>query len=441
MVAATNTPDLGKKARVLGIKYFLVSFVDLFGVLRSKLIPARAISDVQRNGARFAGFSTWLDMTPADPDVLNVPDPRTLIRLPWKPEIGWLAGDLWMQGREVEAAPRSALKRQVALAYKAGYRMQGSVACEFFLITAQGKKIAAPLELQGKPDHEQQAPVCCHPVISEIYDCMAELGWGPRYSRHEYVNGQFRIGWDYADTLVTADRHVFFKFMVKSIAEKHGLCATFMPKPFSQLTGNGCHAHASVWDRAGRRNLFLNRQDKSGLSVIAYQFLSGIMRQAQALCAFFNPTVNSYRRINAAIAMASVPRAENTVKHISRNHSHLIRTSSPGYLELRLMDGSTNPYLMQAGILATGLAGAGKKRAPGRALHLSASREQHKDKPVRRPLPTSLREALRRLDQNKLLRANMGDKLIDAFLRLKLQEWQDYASHGNGWEWRHTIDC
>ena len=113
--------DLAKIAKDRKIEYFLISFVDLFGVLRAKLVPAAAIGGMQKDGAGFAGFAAWLDMTPADPDMFAIPDPDSLIQLPWRPEVGWLAGDLWMDGREVEASPRVALKRQIARAAAKGY--------------------------------------------------------------------------------------------------------------------------------------------------------------------------------------------------------------------------------------------------------------------------------------------------------------------------------
>ena len=206
-------------------------------------MPARAIADMQKDGAGFAGFAAWLDMTPADSDMFSIPDPDSLIQLPWKPEVGWLAGDLAMDGKPVEASPRVALKHQIARAEKLGFRMKTGVECEYFLVSADGSSISDPNDTQEKPCYDQSALMRQYDVISEICDSMIELGWGPYQNDHEDANGQFEMNWDYDDALVTADRHVFFKYMVKAITEKHGLRATFMPKPFSNLTGNGCHAH------------------------------------------------------------------------------------------------------------------------------------------------------------------------------------------------------
>ena len=252
--------DLAKAAKDRKIKYFLISFVDLLGVLRAKLVPASAIAEMQENGAGFAGFATWLDMTPAHPDMFAKPDPASLIQLPWQPDVGWLAADLWMDGKEVEASPRAALKRQIEAAAKDGWRMKTGVECEYFLLAADGRALADARDTQEKPCYDQSALMRRYPVITEICDAMLALGWGAYQNDHEDANGQFEMNWAYDDALVTADRHVFFKYMVKTLAEKHGLRATFMPKPFRHLTGNGCHAHVSIWDEAGKRNLFLEPQ-------------------------------------------------------------------------------------------------------------------------------------------------------------------------------------
>ena len=307
--------NLARVAKDKGIKYFLISFVDLFGVLRSKLVPARAIGDMQKDGAGFAGFAAWLDMTPAHPDMFSIPDPTSLIQLPWKPEVAWLAGDLWMDGKEVEASPRVALKRQMARAVKKGHHMKTGVECEYFLITPDGLAISDANDTQEKPCYDQSALMRRYDVISEICDAMIELGWNPYQNDHEDANGQFEMNWEFDDALVTADRHVFFKYMVKAIAEKHGLRATFMPKPFANLTGNGCHAHVSVWDKTGNKNLFHSARDSLGLSRLAYHFLGGILHNADALAAVFNPTVNSYKRIDAPVTLSGATWSPNAITY------------------------------------------------------------------------------------------------------------------------------
>ncbi len=222
--------NLSKIAKAKKIKYFLISFVDLFGVLRSKLVPAQAIGDMQKDGAGFAGFATWLDMTPADSDMFGVPDPDSLIQLPWNKEIGWLASDLYMDGKSVKASPRIMLKEQIKKMSQKKLQMKSGVECEYFLISEDGHSLADKRDIQSKPCYDQSALMRRYDLIKEICDCMLEMGWKPYQNDHEDANGQFEMNWDYSDSLITADRHVFFKFMVKSLAEKHGLRATFMPK-------------------------------------------------------------------------------------------------------------------------------------------------------------------------------------------------------------------
>ena len=387
--------NLSNIAKNRGIEYFLISFVDLFGNLRSKLVPTRAIDGMQKDGAGFAGFAAWLDMTPAHPDMFAIPDPESFIQLPWKPEVGWLASDLWMDGKPVEASPRVALKRQLEQAEKLGFRMKSGVECEYHLINSDGSGIADTKDQQSKPCYDQQALMRQYPVISQICDAMIELGWGPYQNDHEDANGQFEMNWDFDDALKTADRHVFFKFMVKSIAELHGMRATFMPKPFSNLTGNGCHSHISIWNLSGSQNLFDGNDDprELGLTPLAYQFLGGIMHSADCLAAIFNPAINSYKRINAPVTASGATWSPNTITYSGNNRTHMIRVPDPGRFELRLMDGSANPYLLQAGIIAAGIDGIEKKRDPGQPLFINMYTDGN-NYPNIKKLPSDLEEAL-----------------------------------------------
>ncbi len=431
--------NLAKVAKDRGIQYFLISFVDLFGVMRSKLVPAAAIGEMQKSGAGFAGFATWLDMTPADSDLFARPDPASLIQLPWKPEVGWLAADLWMDGKEVAHAPRNVLRAVTKTAAAKGYEMKTGVECEYFIILPDASAIADPADTQAKPCYDQQALMRRFDLISEICDSMLALGWGPYQNDHEDANGQFEMNWDYAPALVTADRQAFFKYMVKALAEKHGLRATFMPKPFANLTGNGCHMHTSLWSTKNGRNLFEDSKDSQGLSKLGYQFIAGVMHSAEALCAITNPTINSYKRINAPVTTSGATWSPNTVTYTGNNRTHMIRIPDAGRFEFRLADGAANPYLMPAAVLAAGLDGIAGKRDPGKRLDINMYTEGDKAKGAKR-LPLNLLDALRALDKSKVLKEGLGE-VVDAFIKLKMQEWTDYGRHLTEWERRTTLDC
>ena len=438
-----NLSQIAKKKK---IKYFLISFVDLFGVLRSKLVPAQAIGEMQKNGAGFAGFATWLDMTPADSDMFGVPDPDSLIQLPWNKEVGWLASDLYMDGKPVKASPRVMLKEQIKKMSQKKLQMKSGVECEYFLISEDGNSIADGRDIQSKPCYDQSALMRRYELIKEICDCMLAMGWKPYQNDHEDANGQFEMNWDYSDSLVTADRHVFFKYMVKSLAEKHGLRATFMPKPFHNLTGNGCHAHVSVWN--GKNNKFLDKKDDLGLSKLAYNFLGGIMNNTQALSAFFNPTINSYRRINAPPTKSGATWSPSSISYTGNNRTHMIRIPDQGRFELRLMDGSANPYLLQAGIIAAGLEGINKKLNPGKPLHCNMYKD-FKKYPNLKKLPNDIEQAIKMLEKSKSLSNAFGKDVIASYTKLKRSEIKNFKSSSTfnkrkpvtKWEKDNTLDC
>jgi len=430
--------DLGAIAKKQGIKYFLICFTDLFGTQRSKLVPATAINEMAKTGAGFAGFATWLDMTPADPDMFAVPDPNSLIQLPWKPEVGWLAADPVMNGKPVAHGPRNVLKAQIAAAAEMGYQMKSGVECEYFLLSADGQAISDAGDTQAKPCYDQQALMRRYDVITEICDAMLSLGWNPYQNDHEDANGQFEMNWDYADALVTADRHAFFKFMVKSIAEKHGLRATFMPKPFTSLTGNGCHTHVSLWK--GGKNLFADPKGELGLSKLGYQFIAGLLQSAEAMAAITNPTVNSYKRINAPRTTSGATWSPNSVTYTGNNRTHMIRIPDDGRFEFRLPDGAANPYLLQASIVAAGLDGIRNAREPGKRLDINMYTHGDTVKNAKK-LPLNLLDALRSFEKSPVLKHALGTEFIAAYTRLKTDEWNDYTRQLTDWERQTTLDC
>ncbi len=436
------TIDLAAFAKDKGVKYFMISYTDLFGGQRAKLVPAQAIAGMQKDGA---GFATYLDLTPAHPDMLAVPDPSSVIQLPWKKDVAWVAGNCVMEGQDVDQAPRNVLNKLVAEAAEMDLNVKTGIEAEFFLLTPDGSQISDEYDTAGKPCYDQQAVMRRYDVIAEICDYMLEMGWNPYQNDHEDANGQFEMNWDFDDAVITADRHSFFKFMTKSVAEKHGFRATFMPKPIEGLTGNGCHAHISVWDtKTGKTNMFATDKGEGqtgelGLSEQGRAFLGGIMKHASALAAITNPTVNSYKRINAPRTISGATWAPNTVTWTGNNRTHMVRVPGPGRFELRLPDGAVNPYLLQAVIIAAGLDGIRTNADPGPRHDIDMYAEGHKVKAAPK-LPLNMLDALRYYDEDTSLKAAMGEEFSAAYLKLKHAEWNAFCTHFTTWEKENTLD-
>jgi glutamine synthetase type III len=422
------------------LKYFLIAFVDLFGGMRAKLVPATAMDGVAKSGAGFAGFAAWFDMTPADPDVLVMPDMDTLTLLPWKPGVAWVTGDLYMGGKPVAQNPRQVLKGLIAKAAEQGVELKTGVECEYFLISPDGTAISDPADQQAKPCYDQQALMRRYEIVAEICDAMIALGWKPYQNDHEDANGQFEMNWEFDTALKTADRHAFFKFMVKSIAEKHGFKATFMPKPFANLTGNGCHVHASLWSTRDGSNVFEDESGELGLSKTAYHFIGGLVHSAEAVCAITNPTVNSYKRINAPRTLSGATWSPNTVTYGGNNRTHMIRIPDAGRFEFRLPDGAVNPYLLPATLLAAGLDGMANSRDPGPRLDINMYTEGAKV-PKAKQLPLNLLDALRALEASDVLKAQLGEVVVGSYLKLKHSDWNEHCRQLTEWERQTTLDC
>jgi glutamine synthetase len=277
-------------------------------------------------------------------------------------------------------------------------------------------------------------------LIAQICDHMLALGWGPYQNDHEDANGQFEMNWNYSDALTTADRHSFFKYMVKSLAEASGLRATFMPKPFAGLSGNGCHVHVSLWDRPAEQNLFYDKAGELGLSKTAYEFIAGVLHNAEAVSALTNPTVNSFKRIHGKPTMSGATWSPNTITYAGNNRTHMIRIPDAGRFELRLPDGSTNPYLLQAMVIAAGLDGLAHSRDPGKRCDNDMYTEPLLAGESRK-LPTNLLDALRALRTNAEMVMALGAPFVDAYTKLKEREWHEHHQQISAWERAATIDC
>ena len=212
-----------------------------------------------------------------------------------------------------------------------------------------------------------------------------------------------------------------------------------MPKPFPNLTGNGCHTHVSLWNETGDKNLFEDPEGELGLSALAYNFMGGLLHSADALAAIFNPSVNSYKRIDAAVTLSGATWSPNAISYTGNNRTHMIRIPDSGRFELRLADGAANPYLLQAGILTGGLDGIANTRDPGKRLDVNMYDESQRVRRVRK-LPLNMLDAVRLFDKSKIVHTGFGDEFVSAYVNLKLREWQGYATTITEWERERTLD-
>lgn len=439
-VANNQTKSLVEVAKELKLEFFLVSFTDILGATRAKLVPAAKIATVASDGAFFAPFACNLGLGPDAHDIAAIPDPNSLIVLPWQKNVAWVASDVYLDGELFPTSPRVIFKKVIHQCKSLGYTYKTGVEAEFFLLKKgdQGYEIADTMDTAARPCYDQLNLMRQFDLISTIVRYMEDLGWEPYQCDHEDANGQFELNWTYSDALTTADRHVFFKYMVKTLAEQRGLFATFMPKPFSHLTGNGGHIHMSLWNDDS--NAFLDKSDEMGLSAIAYEFMGGILAHGRGLSALCSPTVTSYKRLGASNTNSGSTWSPRYLSYGGNNRTHMIRIPEGGRFECRLVDGSANLYLAQAGILASGLEGMAKHLNPGKRIdeNMFVRGEEFSDL---KKLPTSLLEALQCLEQDNLLMDILGDGGAKTFLEFKYQEWNSYNSTVTPWEMQQYINC
>jgi len=454
----TKDSDLGPVAKANGIEFFLVSFVDIFGVLRSKMVPAAAISTIQKDGAGFAPFASWLDYGPDAADMIAKPDPTTCMQVPFRPDLAFVIGDCYIEDKKVEDSPRWVLKDQVEKAAKLGYEFKTGVEAEFFLLSKAPNSslaISDPADTQEKPCYDAQAMMRRMDILQEIVKTLNACDFGVYQTDHEDANGQFEINWHYRSCLHTGDQHVFFKWVVKTLAEKHGYRATFMPRPFQNLTGNGCHCHCSLW--SGGKNVFVGdgadklsgakpEMTSLGLSSLGWNFLGGVLAKAESFVAITNPTVNSYKRLNGLITSSGATWAPNRISFSGNNRTHMVRVPEGDRFELRLADGAANPYLLQAVILACGLQGMAQKTDPSAyffkpTVNMYIIPQGDASISHIKTLPGNLLDAMRLFEKDPEMRTMLGNKFVDAYIKLKGAEWKDFMGHVSMWELNNTIDC
>ena len=352
-----NADDARRIVKDGGIEFLFAQFVDMHGKPSAKLVPAHHLDGLLEDGAGFAGFAAGdVGQGPDDPDLAAIPDPRTLTVLPWQPNVARFACDLTVEGQAWPYCPRTILRRALDRAAVMGYELKIGAELEYFLLRRSadgGIELADPLDTLDQPCYDMRALTRNLDFVSKISHAVTGLGWDNYATDHEDANGQFEQNFEFADALTTCDRAVFFRYMVESLAQQRGLIATFMPKPFAHLTGNGCHFHVSLW-RDGE-NVFHRDPAEDprglGLSELAYQFIGGLKANAKAYIAVTAPTVNSYKRLTVGAPTSGATWAPAYISYGYNNRTQMLRIPAAGRIEDRTVDGSCNPYLA-AGILS-----------------------------------------------------------------------------------------
>src|SRR3954466_12647030 len=445
--APQTADDVREYVRENDIQFLFAQFVDMHAKPNAKLVPTTHLDDLLTEGAGFAGFAAGdIGQRPNDPDMIAMPDVRSLTPLPWRPEVARFACDVQVEGEEWPYCPRTILRRQLARARALGYEFKIGFELEYFLVRMRedgGIELADPLDTLDLPCYDMRALTRNLDFVGDVARNLTALGWDNYATDHEDANGQFEQNFGYADALTSCDRAIFFRYMVEAMAQERGLIATFMPKPFAHLTGNGCHMHMSLW-RDGANVLDAEPDDDPhgmGLSETAYQFIGGLKAHAKAYIALTAPTVTSYKRLSVGS-----PRSGSTWAPVfgasgHNNRTQMLRIPAAGRIEDRTVDGSCNPYLAATVLLGAGLDGIERELDPGEpntGLNLYETDEARRKELGIEVLPGNLLDATRELESDDVIRSALGravdEDYADYYIRCKRREWQLAHEQITQWE-------
>jgi glutamine synthetase len=445
----TTLEDIKRIGQERGIEFYFAQFVDLYGRPSAKLIPAAHLDDLVADGAGFAGFAAGeIGQVPSDPDIAAMPDLDSFTPVPWQRNLARFACDITVEGEEWPYCPRTILRGVLAQAKELGYEFKLGLELEYFLVRRRDDgsiEIFDEADTLEKPCYDMAGLTRHYDFLTTVSKHCNELGWGNYANDHEDANGQFEQNFTYDDALVCCDRAIFFRYMVHTLAEQHGMVATFMPKPFTNLTGNGCHFHMSLW-RDGV-NVFLDEDDERGLglSETAYHFVGGLMAHARASSALTAPTVNSYKRLKLGTTSSGATWSPVWISYGYNNRTQMLRIPAPGRIEDRTIDGSANPYLAAAAVLAAGLDGLEHAIDPGdpNSENLYAQSVDDLTTLGFRSLPSNLLEAIGELEQDDALRTALGrgrgEDYVDYYAQVKRDEWFRYHEQVTEWELREYL--
>jgi glutamine synthetase len=448
--APESIDDVRARAAADEIEFYFAQFVDMYARPSAKLVPASNFESLMTEGAGFAGFAAGeLGQVPADPDIAAIPDPASYTPVPWQTGLARFACDVTVEGEPWPYCPRTILKSMLAKARAQGFEFKIGLELEYFLVEKleDGSiRLADQLDTLEKPCYDIAGLTRRYDFLTTVSRYCNQLGWGNYANDHEDANGQFEQNFTYDDALTSCDRAVFFRYMVHTLAERLGeaegktILATFMPKPFANLTGNGCHFHMSLWD--GDTNLFLDDSDARGLGLsrTAYHFIGGLKKHARAYSAVTAPTVNSYKRLKLGTTASGATWAPVWITYGFNNRTQMLRIPGPGRIEDRTIDGSCNPYLAAAAVLAAGLDGIENRIEAGEPNPDNLYAIPYDELIARglETLPTNLLIATLELENDEVLREGLGrgrgEDYVDYFIGVKRDEWNRYHEQVTPWE-------
>ena len=429
-----------------GVRYVLAQFVDIHGAAKAKAVPVAHLASVLGDGAGFAGFAIWgVGIEPHGPDFMAVGELNTLSLVPWQPGMARIVCNGHVNGEPWAFDSRVTLKRQIERLTARGWTLNTGLEPEFSLLKRNGVTGAIEpcdgSDTLAKPCYDYKGLSRTRAYLEKLTESLRAVGIDVYQIDHEDANGQFEINYTYTDCLTSCDHYVFFKMAASEIANEMGMLCTFMPKPFAHLPGNGMHMHASIADASGA-NLFEDPSDPQGLnlSALAYHFLGGLLAHAPALTALACPTVNSYKRLVVGRSLTGATWAPAYISYGDNNRSTMVRIPK-GRLELRLPDGSCNPYLATAAVIAAGLDGIDRKLHPGPAQNenlyeLTPAQLCERGIAV---LPQNLDRAVDALETDTLIVDALGP-VAGEFIRLKRMEWIEYMRHVSDWEIKSYLE-
>ncbi|WP_406676185.1 type I glutamate--ammonia ligase [Moorella sp. ACPs] len=427
--------DILQRVKELNVRFIRLQFTDIFGVLKNVAITTRELEKALDGELMFDGSSIHGFVRIEESDMYLRPDPSTFAIFPWRPADGAVARlicDVYNpDGTPFAGCPRGVLKKVLAEAEAMGYTMYAGPEAEFFLFHTDGRN--PTLETHDQAGYFDLSPVDLgEDARRDMVLALEAMGFEIEASHHEVAPGQHEIDFKYDNALATADKIATFKFVVRTIAQRHGLHATFMPKPVAGINGSGMHTHQSLFKDG--QNAFYDPGDPLQLSQTAYHYIGGLMHHARAIAAITNPTVNSYKRLvpgfEAPVYIAWSP----------RNRSPLIRVpakrGASTRIELRNPDPACNPYLALAVMLKAGLDGIKKRIQPPAPVERNIyemTAAERRDLGIG-SLPADLKEALEELSRDEVIREALGEHIYQRFVEAKEKEWDEYRVQVHRWE-------